>query len=93
MLQTVENFEVEMGEVKLSIDELLNLEIGDTLILNQIEKPMICRFGGKAKFIGKIGASKDGKAAVKITGMFKEVEGKEEKIKKVKDELTAVIDE
>lgn len=87
MLQTKAKFEVEMGIVNLSTEELLELEVGDVLVLNQIEKPMVCRFGGKEKFIGKIG-SKDGKAAVKIVGMIKEVKGKTEKIQKVKEELS-----
>lgn len=92
MLQTKENFEVEMGIVNLSIEELLGLDIDDVLVLNQIEQPMICKYGGKEKFIGKIG-SRDGKAAVKIIGMVKEVEGKEQKIQKVKEDLSRTEEE
>ncbi|MGF7535610.1 FliM/FliN family flagellar motor switch protein [Bacillus mexicanus] len=86
LLQTKENFEVELGVVELTVEELLQLNLGDTLVLNPIENPVICNFGGEAKFIGKIG-SVEGKAGVKIIGMVKEVEGKEEKIEKVKEEL------
>jgi flagellar motor switch protein FliM len=86
MMQLKQNFEVEMGIVNLSIKEILELEVDDVLVLNPIDQPMVCRFGGKKKFVGKIG-SKDGKAAVKIVGMIKEVEGKEEKIQKVKETI------
>lgn len=86
LLQLEGNFEVELGTISITVEELLGLEKGDTLILNPIDKPVICKFSGKDKFIGKIG-SKDGKAAVKIIGMAKEVEGKEEKIQKVRDKF------
>ncbi|MGN5650503.1 flagellar motor switch protein FliM [Bacillus sp. Brlt_9] len=86
LLQLEGNLEVELGTISLTVEELLSLEKGDTLILNPIDQPVKCKFGGKDKFIGKIG-SKEGKAAVKIIGMAKEVEGKEEKIQKVKEKF------
>lgn len=90
MFQVKRNFEVEMGVVNLSVNELHNLEKGDTLVLKPIEQPLLCKFGGKEKFLGKIG-SKNGKAAVKIVGMLKEVEGKEEKIQQVKDNTVEIV--
>ena len=84
ILQIKRNFEVEMGVLNLSVNQLLGLETGDVLVLNEVDKPMVCHFGGKEKFVGKIGA-KDGKAAVKILGIVKDVEGKKEKIEKVKE--------
>lgn len=89
MLQLKRNFEVEMGVVQLPIKELLELDIGDVLVLEQVNEPIVCKFGGKEKFLGKIG-SKDGKAAVKIVGMIKEVEGKEEKINKIKESVPMI---
>ncbi|QJX80583.1 flagellar motor switch protein FliM [Priestia megaterium] len=84
LLQLERNFEVEMGVLNLPVNQLLSLDKNDVLVLNEVNEPMICHFGGQKKFVGKIGA-KDGKAAVKILGIVKDVEGKQEKIKKLKD--------
>jgi flagellar motor switch protein FliM len=84
LLQIERNFEVEMGVLNLPVNQLLTLDINDVLVLNEVSEPMVCHFGGKKKFVGRIGA-KDGKAAVKILGIVKDVEGKEEKIEKLKE--------
>jgi flagellar motor switch protein FliM len=69
--QMKKEFEVELGEIEVSVKELIELEIGTTLVLGSIEDPVLCKVGGKPKFHGKIG-SKDNKKAIKITGMVQE---------------------
>lgn len=85
ILQTKRMFEVELGVTYLSIQQILNLDVDNILMLNNTAVPIYCKFGGKDKFVGKIG-SQDGQSAVKIIGIVKEVEGKEEKIEKFKEQ-------
>lgn len=69
--QIQRDFEVELGEISLTLKELMELEKGTTIVLDRMEVPLLCKVGGVSKFHGKMGARQN-KKAVKIIGVAKE---------------------
>ncbi len=67
LLPTDVNISVRLGQALLSIQELLNVEVGDVLKLNsKITDEVKILVNGKEKFLGKAGVNND-TVAVKVT--------------------------
>lgn len=67
----------ELGNSEISIQEFLQLDIGDTIELNKlIEEPLLIKVGDVGKFLGQPGKIKN-KLAIQITDVIEEGEKNE----------------
>jgi flagellar motor switch protein FliM len=68
---------VELGRAEVMFQDLLGLEVGDTIRLNTaIGEPLRIRVNEKTKFLGHPGTTRDGKMAAKLVRVL--MEGDEE---------------
>ncbi len=64
---------VELGRAEVMFQDLLALEVGDTIKLNtQIGDPLRIRVNDRCKFLGFPGATREGKMAAKLTKVLSE---------------------
>lgn len=68
LLQIKEDFVVNLGKTTITVSELKDLDVGDTLIMEDIDDGVYAEISGVEKFKGRIGL-KDNKYSIKITGM------------------------
>ncbi len=74
MLQTIVPLVAELGTTKVSIRDILNLQVGDVIKLENSENKMApIRIGSNVKFKGEIGVINK-KMAIKIVEVLKEGE-------------------
>ncbi|WP_353095300.1 flagellar motor switch protein FliM [Tissierella praeacuta] len=74
MLQTIVPLVAELGSTKISVRDILNLQIGDAIKLEDSKNNMVpIRIGSNIKFKGEIGVSNK-KMAIKIVEVLKEGE-------------------
>lgn len=65
---------VELGSSSITVGELLDLEVGDVILLNErVDSPVTIKIGEKEKFKGKVGTFGK-RLAVRIEGYVKEEE-------------------
>lgn len=64
---------VELGRAEVMFQDLLGLEVGDTIRLNSaIGEPLRIRVNDKTKFLGHPGTTRDGKMAAKLVRVLSE---------------------
>jgi flagellar motor switch protein FliM len=74
MLKAIIPVKVILGNAKMTMSELINLQVGDVIELDKrIDSPLVVHVGNKKQFYGRVGRSRKN-IGIQISGVYREVD-------------------